>query len=240
MRTTRRQRLEVLNRVLRHNLRNSMNVVRGHAERLRDRIGEEDLRRSVEMILQSSRELLRLSERGSEVEQVLSLESSVGGHTPLERVVDGVLDDVASRYPDGTFVSDVPADVVLDGPGDLLRITLRHLVENAIEHNDSTAPTVEVEATYDAGAYPLTISVLDNGPGIPESETRVIRRGTETDLEHASNLGLWVVKWAVTRLGGEVSFDDRDPTGTAVTLRLPGAERPAVAGSVPTDDSSTP
>ena len=225
-RTSRRQRLEVLNRVLGHNLRNRMNVVIGHAEILLAGVDDPDLRRSVEHIIDSSWELIRLSERGKEIEQALAAESAATDEpASLEAVVTAVVETVRRDYPEGTVRTDVPGDVVIDAPGELIELALRHLVENALEHNDAPQPTVEIRASFGSGNFPLSVTVLDDGPGIPESETNVIERGEETDLDHASSLGIWVVRWAVDRLGGTVSFERRDPTGTAVTIDLPGARR---------------
>jgi signal transduction histidine kinase len=62
--------------------------------------------------------------------------------------------------------------------------------------------------------------VSDDGPGIPEAELETIRAGQETDLQHTSGLGLWVVTWGATLLGAEVDFD-AGPEGTTVTVALP-------------------
>ena len=74
--------------------------------------------------------------------------------------------------------------------------------------------TLAVDET--AGRVDVTVS--DNGPGIPETERAVFRAGSETDLRHGSGLGLWLAYWAVTSVGGDLSFADRDPRGSRVTL----------------------
>ena len=48
--------------------------------------------------------------------------------------------------------------------------------------------------------------------------------GTETALEHASGLGLWLVNWIVTRYGGsfQITPEGKNGTsGTTATVRLP-------------------
>jgi signal transduction histidine kinase len=63
--------------------------------------------------------------------------------------------------------------------------------------------------------------VRDNGPGIPEDELVPLQEGTETPLKHGSGLGLWLVEWGISRLGGTIQFDANEPRGTVVWLRLP-------------------
>jgi len=58
-------------------------------------------------------------------------------------------------------------------------------------------------------------------------ERQVLEAGRETPLEHGSGLGLWLVNWIVTGLGGEVTTTVDG--GTTVTVRL----SPATDGAVP-------
>ncbi len=131
-------------------------------------------------------------------------------------------DAVATRQATSDY--DVPPDLVVEGSADLLELALTNLAENAVEHNDSTTPHVEICADHDPDQpYPLTISVIDNGPGIPDNEQRIIEKGSETSLQHGTGLGLWVIRWAVTNAGGELDFESRSPRGTIISLQLPRA-----------------
>ena len=76
------------------------------------------------------------------------------------------------------------------------------------------------------------MAVADNGPGIPESERRVFTEGTETPLSHGSGLGLWLTEWIVTRSNGHLCFEENDPRGTVVRVRLRETE-PASARTEP-------
>jgi signal transduction histidine kinase len=64
----------------------------------------------------------------------------------------------------------------------------------------------------------VTVTVRDRGPGVPEHELAVIREGDESALEHGSGLGLWLVQWGVTALGGDLDFETSDGTTASVTL----------------------
>lgn len=232
-RTTRQQRLEVLNRVLRHNLRNDVSVILGHAELLREKAGDPSLVDDAEAIVRASQSLTRLSEEAREVEQIMAATETLSQDVSLASIAETMTDAAAADRQGVTYDCDMPIDVVVEETGDLLQLALRNLVENAIEHNDSEEPYVSLRGSYDPNRpYPLHLSVVDNGPGIPDHERRAIEQGVETPLEHGSGLGLWVVRWAIIRLGGEIDFERREPRGTAVVLRLPRAHR-SEAGTQP-------
>lgn len=63
------------------------------------------------------------------------------------------------------------------------------------------------------------ITIVDDGPGIPEKELVPIESGAETDLQHGIGLGLWELRWCVDKLNGELSFEVAD--GTTVRVKIP-------------------
>jgi sensor histidine kinase regulating citrate/malate metabolism len=85
----------------------------------------------------------------------------------------------------------------------------------------------------------VEITVADDGPGIDPAEYDVLDRGTETPLRHGSGIGLWIVKWGVDHLGGRISFDERDPAGTLVTVAVP-LDRTAVRAEDEGAEASEP
>jgi signal transduction histidine kinase len=107
--------------------------------------------------------------------------------------------------------------------GDLLPSAVDNLVENAIEHNDRERPHVQVtveRATTD-GVSHVEIRVADDGPGIPDTDRRLLVGDPDARLEEATGLGLWLVNWIVTESGGSVSYAPNEPRGSVVTVRLP-------------------
>ncbi|PSQ15226.1 hypothetical protein BRD00_14685 [Halobacteriales archaeon QS_8_69_26] len=221
-RRTREQRLAVLNRVLRHNLRNDMSAILGHADLVEDDAldGEE----VAAGIREAADGLIDLGERAREVEEMMSIPRRLGAQTDVAAVVGDVVAEVRSEYPDVEVLSAVPTDLDAGVDRRLLRPVLYNVVENAARHNDADDPRVEVSASVsDEGPAPVAIAVTDNGPGIPEHERRVLFEGDETALQHGSGLGLWAVYWGITRMGGDLAFEDNEPRGTVVRIRLPAA-----------------
>jgi len=227
------QRLTVLNRVLRHNLRNRMTTIIGRAQILEAETERDEI---AESILSSADDLVSLGERAREVEEMMSVPLRADATAEVGTAVDSVIETVATQYPEAAFVADVEPELEAATDEQLLIPVLENLVENGARHNDSDRPEVVIEGRVDP-AMPevIELTVSDNGPGIPEAERSVLDSGDETPLEHGSGLGLWAVYWGITRIGGELAFEDNDPRGTTVRLRIPRrTEQPEVEAETAT------
>lgn len=219
--TIRKQRLEVLNRLLRHNLRNDMTVVLGRLSMIRAKSDDPSVLEGIDTIDRTGRELVALSDKIRESEQLLSSDTDTIQRIQVESLVRELF---AGLEPDKEveFHYEGAERIAIVATWDQLRLALENLVTNAVKHNDKTNPEVWVRITRQPDEhYPLEIAVLDNGPGIPEQERKAMTSGEETPLMHSSGLGLWTVHWIARSLGGKISLADRDPSGAVVKLLIP-------------------
>lgn len=218
-RERRRQRLEVLNRVLRHNLRNELTVVLGNAESLvADLDGDEAGR--AEVIVERANALVDLGETARSVERMMETSTEPPRRFDAVAAVRNAVEAVRSGTNGAATVTvDAPPRLPVESRESVLRPVVVELVENAVEHHDGT-PEVEVSVAADGDA--LVVTVADDGPGIADAELAAVAAGEETALSHGSGLGLWLATWGAEALGGDLSFADRDPRGAVVTLRVPG------------------
>jgi len=207
-REERDQRLRVLNRVLRHNVRNSLNVVLGRAERFAERHDDAD----IESIVSAAEDLLAVSEKARVVERVLGEDDA--NTAPLDDLLDAELQRARSQHPEAVFEAAVDANAEVDAR---LRLAVRELLTNAVEHNDSDPPRVTLAAD---GDDLVDVRVSDNGPGIPEHERRALAGVTEESLQHGSGIGLWTVYWLARHCGATVAVPDEN----TVCIRLPSAD----------------
>ncbi len=212
----RKQRLGVLNRVLRHNLRNDLGVVMNYADVI-GTSGDPDVADYAQTIERKSRDLVELGEKARRATAALESDREAGEYD-LATVLCEVAADVGAEYPSGTVTCDVPGGVRIETDRELLDLVVRSLVENGLEHGGGTVTVVHTGA--DGNAARVTVS--DDGPGIPDHELSVLEAGEESALEHGSGLGLWLVNWGTTALGGEVTFETPECGGTTVTVRVPG------------------
>jgi len=245
----RTQRLEVLYRVLRHDLRNQLSVVLTYADVVADSDVDDHVTAAARSILDAGRRLEALSERARQIETALEADQETRP-VELSAVVTEVTADLREAYPDVEIATSAPDEAWAHALPSI-RLAVENACENACEHNDADDPRVEVsvetvgesrtgrsddrsavdgagdrsDESDHATAGRVRIAIADNGPGIPEQERRAIREGRETDLEHASGLGLWLIYWVVDGSGGDLRFADRDPRGTVVEIDLPGGVR---------------
>jgi signal transduction histidine kinase len=148
------------------------------------------------------------------------------GPVAVGPLVDDRAAAVRSAYPEATVATDVP-DGVSALADETLKNVVGNLLRNAIEHNDTDSPTVEVSVTESADA--VTLRVADDGPGIPDDKKDVVFRRGNRGLKEAdigSGFGLFFVDALVDGYGGSVTVEDNEPRGAvfAVTLRKPDAD----------------
>jgi len=208
---TRQQRLSVLNRILRHNVRNDLDAVLAYT----DLVDDEEVRAGIRSNVTDT---LQLSAKAREAEDVMTAVTDAPEPVELADVALSVADRLRSEHP-GEVSVDCPDEPEVVSHRSIVRRVLAELVENALVHSDGDPPRVEVTVRHgtDAGAE---LVVADDGPGLPEREREILASGTETQLKHGQGIGLWFVNWAVTQLGGELEFDRNDSAGSAVTVRL--------------------
>ncbi|MFB6092227.1 MAG: PAS domain S-box protein [Haloquadratum sp.] len=218
----RRQQLQVLYRVLRHNLRNELNVIDGYADLLGSGNGDAaDDTDARDRIVDAVENLLRISDKARQIESTFSDGGAISSMKPLPSVVRRQKQTVLDPESDVSVSTSIPSTECRVSAE--LGTAIRELLENAVRHNDRESPAVRitVDVHADAAKPTATITVSDNGPGIPENEKRVLEEGEESPLLHGSGLGLWLVNWVVTELGGDVGISSNASGGTVVSITVP-------------------
>jgi PAS domain S-box-containing protein len=214
------QQLEVLNRVLRHDVRNAVSVLQGNASRLRDQLDDEAS--TVDRIVTRADDLHSSVEKARAVER--ALDTTTTEPVNISTLVQSQRKRFADRYPDARLAVDVPPNLWVRG-NYTLEAAVEEALDNAFEHATAESPTIRILATS-RGDEQVDICIIDDGPGIPVHERRVLENGDESALEHGSGLGLWLMKWVVTSLGGDIAIGQRATGGTVVTFTLPKASAP--------------
>mgnify|MGYP006289818319 CR=1 FL=1 len=210
-------RLSVLDRVLRHNLRNQLNLIIGHVESVKPSVDPSD-RDSLDQVLDSADELLQLSESARKFESSIRSRGDVSEVIDVNATVQGVVDRYRREHAD-VVIRCYPAEDAHAMAHESFEIAIAELLDNAVKHCDSADPCVEISIKKREKG--VTVAIADNGPGMPNVDRQVIMKGEETPLEHGMGLGLWLVKWTVENSGGSIDIRDNDPAGTIIEIRLP-------------------
>jgi signal transduction histidine kinase len=238
-----RQRTEEVQRLLKertqffasvsHEFRTPLAVILGQVNMLRDaEYRKKNSPRSLETIQESSEQLLSL------IDDLLAAARAEAGQ--LEVSMESVrLNDVVvgvQRTLEGLAHSG-EHDLTIDVPEQLpamhadparLREILLNLVDNSVKYTPAGG-LIELSARNGNGV--ISVSVSDNGPGIPKRLSKKIFQpfaqvpGTSTQRgQSSSGLGLALTKRLVEAQGGTISFESTKGAGTTFVFTLPLAD----------------
>ncbi|MBX0323844.1 histidine kinase [Halomicroarcula sp. F13] len=211
----RNEQIEFFNGVLRHSLRNGLLVIRGRSEHLRDHVPE-DQRRHLDSVTAWCEELAATSETIRDInETVTASESERLEVVELGERLRQVARTVGDEWPDAAIGVAVGEECVL--ANGLADEVLLSVVENAVEHNDGT-PHVSI-TTQQAGDW-VQLRVADDGPGISDDLKTTMFERSLTPNQTGDGFGLYFVSVMMDLYGGNVWFEDNDPTGTVAVLEF--------------------
>lgn len=206
-----RQQTDVLNRVLRHDLRNDLNVITGYAELLEDAVTDPDASRLVGKIRAASENLGEIGRTAREV-QITEARDEPG---ELRLIVTQVRSKIRELTDDAPVHVSIPERrILVDGR---LEPALLGLYRHICDHCGDTLEThIEAELQGDLLELELRIDCEE----IPTEELQPLNGESETPLRHATGLGLWVFYWGVTAIGGVTAAENGSDHCT-ITARFP-------------------
>jgi signal transduction histidine kinase len=220
------QQLEFMHSILRHDVLNSMTVVRARAEHLDQQLGDRH-QDSLDAIRNQTESVIALSQRARATVDALAANADL---TPepvdLSAVLREEIATVRSTYDALSLSADVPDDVVVRAD-DMLSAVFGNLLSNAVQHNDTDEPRIHV--TVRVGRESVVVRIRDNGPGVPDDEkAAVFEQGYSSS---GGGFGLFFVRTMIDHYGGTIHIEDNQPRGSVFVVSLPRAD-PVRAGPV--------
>jgi PAS domain S-box-containing protein len=217
-----RDQLQALNRVLRHDIRNDMQIVLGLATLLEDHVDAEGLDR-LRTIVATGEHVVELTRSSRDLARTVAGESELPLEpTPLGEALTAELDRRREAFDHATIRLEGDLPGVQVRANDLLPSVFRNLLNNAVQHSDRDEPTVVVSADFVRGDHRVRVRIADDGPGIPDDRKgAVFGKGEQTFDGEGAGLGLYLVQSLVDHYGGRVWIEDNEPRGTAVVVELP-------------------
>ncbi|UIO99413.1 ATP-binding protein [Halobaculum sp. CBA1158] len=228
------RRVTILNRVLRHDLRNDISVIDGYLSLLKTELEASDresetVRDALSVLSARTEGMLAVTEQAALAERLVDGDPEVR-RTDLVALVRSHCEQVRVEHPDVRLETTLPEDPVTVATLSVFPSVVDNLIENAIEHADSDRPWLAVSVAVERSESTATIRVADDGPGIPDDDREVLL-GREPSLERANGLGLWLIN-RITRLsGGDIAVEPSRRGGTAVSVTLPLAASTVDAAS---------
>lgn len=213
--------MEVLNRILRHDIRNYANVISGRGELVKEHVNQEG-GKHLEKLLQVTDNIVQLTEHSRELAEATSNFS-----LQLERIelIQTVRSEIESfrQVEEKCNVSlsvECDADEVYVEANQMLSSLIRNLLDNAVKHNDKQNPCVNTKIeTVDR--HTARIEVADNGVGIPDDQKEdILAFGMKGSKSSGTGIGLYLVKTLVDQYNGDIWVEDNQPEGTVFSVHL--------------------
>jgi len=215
-----RDDLDMLNQVLRHDIRNDLQLVVAYAERLAANV-DDDLLEYAETVLESADHAVELTTTARDMADVMLTDDDEGQEpVSLRKTLENELDEVRTSYSDAVVTVDGTVPAVRVAASEMLDSVFRNLLKNAIQHNDKQIAEVTVSTSVNEER--VVVHIADNGPGVPDDQKDEIFGKGETGLDSAgTGIGLYLVESLVDRYGGDVWVEDNEPTGAVFVVALP-------------------
>ncbi|TXB68797.1 HAMP domain-containing protein [Paracoccus aurantiacus] len=219
-----------------HEIKNPLTPIQLSAERLRRKFGRitadpeerESVDSYVDVIIRQTNDLRRIVDEFSRFARMPE---------PDRRETDiaKLLRDTVLLQQDAVkaeIVSDIPAEPVrVDCDATMMAQVFTNLLKNASEaideNRDDPPPDWRPEIRVELSESPdsVTISIADNGPGLPEDRSRLFEPYV-TLKPGGTGLGLPIVKKIVEEHGGTFILTDAPGSGALAEMRLPRERNP--------------
>ena len=217
-----RDNLEVLNQVVRHDIRNNLQLILLYGEML-DAHVDADGEQYLENVLSSASQAVEITTTAREVAKTLLQTDVEPTSVRLKFTLIRELEEIRSSHEHATVRVDGTIPDVSVQADDMLSSVFRNVLKNAIGHNDKEIPEVTASVTMKDGT--VLLRVADNGPGITDERKEEIFEKGEKGLDsEGTGLGLYLVQTLVDRYGGDVWIEDNDPEGAIFYVELPVSE----------------
>lgn len=210
---------EVLSRLLRHDLRNDLNALYGYIQQVRLRTNDEQALTYIDNAKEKVNQIVSKSERARELRNYLT-QTYEAANQPvrLDHALHEALMENIREFEDAEFYfEDIPEVSVL--ADQLLSTILDAVIENAVVHNDSDQPVVEIEV--DERENEVIVSVSDNGPGVTAGREELIFGREEVDqLHHGSGVSLFFVDNVLQSYHGDIWVESSESEGSTFKIEL--------------------
>ena len=220
------RRVSLFHRLLRHNLRNKITIIRGYADHVTEAAESAAIRESGAKIGTAATSLGRIAESMKQIGETLTRQQADRTTRPAATAVGDTVADLRGTYPSASISVSKDAELWVSVT-DAFDYALAHAIENAIVHADSSEPAVDITIDTSPNTGRVEIRIDDEAPRIPDAELDALDdRATTTPTHHGSGCGLFVMKWCIETLGGELRIDPAEGCGNSVFFYLP-PQKPA-------------
>jgi PAS domain S-box-containing protein len=214
-----RDNLEVLNEMVRHDIRNDLQLILAYADMLTEDLDDEH-QEYVEIVLENAKSAAELTKTARDLAETMLKQESNVKPVALRGVLESQIEELRTTHGGAVVTVDGTVPSVQVSADEMLDSVFRNILTNAVTHNDKDVPKIEVSVREADGD--VVVTVADNGPGVPDDrKDEIFGKGTKSLESEGTGIGLYLVNTLVERYGGDVWVTDNTPEGAMFHLRLP-------------------
>ncbi|MFP4142342.1 MAG: PAS domain S-box protein [Thermoplasmata archaeon] len=211
-----RERVELLHTILRHDIKNKIQVVHGYLQLLEDQKLPEEVEDFLKKALKGSKESMNLLDKirlllkaQEEVKKAIKIADT------LYDAVEGS-ESLANERDMEISVQCTSTGCEVEG-GPLLKEVFSNIIENSVYHSEGNEIKVSGEIKEDE----VICTIEDDGKGIPDDKKDTIfEKGYTTDEKRGTGLGLFLVNILIDTYGGKIDVKDSELGGARFDIRL--------------------
>lgn len=209
----------LLNRIVRHNFRNKLQIVSGRFAQIDDEPGENEI---FDQIRRAIAELVKLTGWVNRITSLNGEEKNMD-RVSIHRLLEDEVKKYKNKYP--TISWELDTENVYIDANPLLKRAFHELIDNAVRHNPHEDLAITVSARENFSDQQIDIKIIDTGQPIPEIEVTPLLNGDESDqLAHGENIGLWEVQTIISRHQGILQLTENTTERTVIEITLPLAD----------------
>jgi two-component system, NtrC family, sensor histidine kinase HydH len=203
-------------RTLAHEIKNPLGVISIQCASLKRTVPEERWR-GIDVIVEEVSRMVMLTDRVGEY-----LRNSIGSPEAMD--LRAFLEEFAVRYDGRVRFSGGESPFRIKIDRDRFRSVMQNLVQNAFESQEGRSME-PVEIEMETGRGGVSVIVRDRGCGVPPESVSRIFSPFFTTKPKGSGIGLAMSRQFMRRVGGDVSFRQRQGGGSEFIVAFPPEAR---------------
>lgn len=216
--TQQRQHLQVLQRIIRHNIRNDVTKLYAWTDQQATATDPDTRAAYASRIKETLDSWNEMTSKLSRLQQLVQLDRSRYQTVSVNTLITEVVTNQQAHHPNAE-ISTVLPEATGETVPTIVSDAIAEAIENAVCAATTEPPTVTVTVS-EADTDWVEIEISDAGSGLPAMEASVLETGEETPLSHGSGTGVWLIRMVIKEAGGEITVSTTD-TGTTLGFRLP-------------------
>lgn len=210
------ERERFLNSLLRHDVKNKLQIAQGYLKLAEDLGLQEKIQEFFDKSIKANREAIEIINKVKNIHDVRK--------EKIESIeINSIIEDVVEENFSNARFNQMDIDVELSHEdirvkgGMLLKELFTNLINNSIKHSEGDRIVIRCEESKEEVVFTLE----DDGKGIPDYEKKkIFERGYTTNSEWGTGLGLFLVKILLDSYDGNIEVKDSDLGGARFDIYL--------------------